>query len=249
MSPNRCEARNRCKKWRECDRCAAIRQAQIADIAEKLEQKYKELYLTTLKPSQNTQKAIEKLRSSFMRRCLAPAGIWTVETGEEYNGLHINLITPKPLPAKWRACETYTELLICTARDAAAYISKRSGAPSEKQYIGRTFGQWGQIGALLAEQKIAPAVAAAAFEIVTSSRKDTNQANKKQPNGDEKIKTTNGEVWEKKIDKRGDTYWENEKDKTAWQREKPKAVLTRDEYRQIAMAHLPTIMHMTGRAL
>lgn len=160
-----CSTRSRCRNARECDYCAAVRQQQIGDIAEKMEQQYGPLTLTVLKPQENTAKAIKALHASFMRRALAPAGIWTVETGEIFRRLHLNILSPKPLPARWRGVESYQELVSATARDAAAYIAKREGLPEVQQYQGRLFGSWGQVGAILATQERFPVVQAAALEV------------------------------------------------------------------------------------
>src|SRR3990172_8609312 len=132
-----CTSRSRCRNARQCDYCAAVRQRQIGDIAAQIEQQHGPLVLTVLKPEQNTPAAIKALHASFMRRALAPAGVWTVETGEQFRKLHLNILSPKPLPAKWRGCRTYSELLQTTARDAAAYLAKRAGMPEEQQYKGR----------------------------------------------------------------------------------------------------------------
>lgn len=164
----KCSTRSRCRNARECDYCAEVRQRQIGDIAEKLEERYGPLTLTVLKPEENTAKALKAVHASFMRRCLAPAGIWTVESGEMFRRLHLNVISPKPIPAKWRNCETYSELLTTTARDAAAYIAKRRGMPDEIQYQGRLYGSWGQVGEILATQERYPVLQAATLEVQLS---------------------------------------------------------------------------------
>jgi hypothetical protein len=154
-----------------CEECAAIRQRRIGDTAEAIEREHGTLTMTVIKPNDNTEAAIKKLHASFMRRSLAPAGIWTVERGEQFGRLHLNYISPKPLPAKWRNCETYSELLEITARDAAAYISKRCGLPEPKQYKGRLYGSWGRVGEILVSREMleqAPIVPAASIEATLS---------------------------------------------------------------------------------
>jgi predicted transcriptional regulator len=161
-----CTPRSRCRNARECDHCAGVRQSQIADIAERIEEEHGALTLTVIKPAENTMAAVKALHASFMRRALAPAGLWTVETGEQFRRLHLNILSPKPLPAKWRHCQSYEQLVCTTARDAAAYIAKRAGMPDELQYRGRLYGSWGQVGVILATQEQYPVVQAATLEIV-----------------------------------------------------------------------------------
>lgn len=175
MSGNGCTSRSRCRNARDCEYCAAVRQQQIGDIAEQIEQQHGQLTITVLKPQQNTAEAIKALHASFMRRCLAPAGIWTVEKGEQFGRLHLNILSPKPLPAKWRNVESYSELVNATARDAAAYIAKRAGMPDEQQYRGRLYGSWGQPGTILATQERFPVVQAAALELVLAGSAEIGQ--------------------------------------------------------------------------
>lgn len=94
-----CHPRERCNKWRECDRCARIRQAKIADVAEnRLARNHFLTYivLTTDEPITLASDK-DKLIRSISR--LSSGGIWTVEAGEQFRGLHINLLvaTEKPL--------------------------------------------------------------------------------------------------------------------------------------------------------
>lgn len=160
-----CTSRSRCRNARECEYCSRVRQGQIAGIAEKIEQQYGPLTMTVIKPEENTAAAIKAVHASFMRRALAPAGIWTVETGEMFSGLHLNILSPKLREASWKRCTTYSELLRTTARDAAAYIAKREGIPAREQYAGRLYGSWGQVGAILATQERVPVVQAAMIEV------------------------------------------------------------------------------------
>lgn len=138
---------------------------KIAGIAETIEQEYGQLTMTVIKPQENTAAAVKAVHASFMRRSLAPAGIWTIETGELFSGLHLNILSPKPQEVRWKGCETYSELLRTTARDAGAYIAKRSGMPSVEQYGGRLYGSFGRIGEILATQERMPVLQAAALEV------------------------------------------------------------------------------------
>lgn len=163
----KCTSRSRCYNARECDYCAARRQQQIAGIAEKIEQQHGQLTLTRYTPKENTAAAIKAVHASFMRRALAPTGIWTVEAGELFGKLHLNIISPAPKAARWK-CQSYSELLTGTAREAAAYISKRKGIPTPEQYAGRLYGSFGMIGVILATQETVPIVQGAAIEVALS---------------------------------------------------------------------------------
>lgn len=166
-----CSSRSNCNNIRECNHCAQERQGRIAGVAEEIEKQYGQLTMTVIKPEQNTSAAIRAVHASFLRRALTPAGIWTIETGELFNGLHINILSPEIMAARWKGCKTYSEAVRTTARDAAAYISKRSGMPALEQYNGRLYGAFGKIGEMLVDQEHYPVVQAAAVELVLSGKR------------------------------------------------------------------------------
>lgn len=163
-----CAGVKHCGNIHTCDKCASERQARIADHANTLERQHGQLTLTVLSPNHNTQAEISRLRASFIRRALAPAGIWTIETGEQFGGLHLNILSPAPAPAKWREAQHYSELVRTTARDAAAYIAKRAGMPPLDQYTGRLHGNFGQLFEYLTNNRAYPPVQAAALESTMS---------------------------------------------------------------------------------
>lgn len=147
---------------------------RIAGVAERIEQQYGTLSMTVIKPEQNTEAAIRAVKASFLRRKLAPAGIWTVETGTLFDGLHLNVLSPQPLHVRLKKSESYSEILRTTARDAAAYIAKRSGMPSRERYGGElwgSFGTFGKVGELFAGEGVPPVVQAAAVEVAISPRR------------------------------------------------------------------------------
>lgn len=162
--PKSCEPRKRCGDWRTCPRCAALRQAHVADRAEALERQFGQLQFTVIKPEENTAAEIRRIKASLLRRTLIPAGIWTIETGEKFNGLHINMITPPGQMPEIKRATTYTELIRTTARVAAAYATKQSGMPSPDQYEGRLFGQFQKVSDILVNRHMPPVAAAAAIE-------------------------------------------------------------------------------------
>jgi hypothetical protein len=114
-----------------------------------METKQGRLCLAVAKPMENTADAIRSLRDQIVRTKLAPSGIWTIETGELYMGLHLNIMAPARFSDALRRAGHHVELIQSSARAAAAYISKRSGMPEEVQYQGRLYGRWGNVSAML----------------------------------------------------------------------------------------------------
>ena len=159
-----CTSVNHCGNIYTCERCARERQRKLADKAELLEKHFGPLTLTVLVPESNTQEAIRRLRASFIRRTLASSGLWTIETGSQFAGLHINFLSPAPITASWKNAKCYSELVNTTSREAAAYIAKRSGLPPKEQFIGRTSGTFGQLFNYLSNKDAPPLVQAATIE-------------------------------------------------------------------------------------
>lgn len=241
MSLGNCTGKNHCGNTRTCARCARERQRLIANKAEALERQYGQLTMTVLKPELNTQAAIHNLRSAFLRRTLTPAGIWTIETGTQFAGLHVNILSPKPLPSRWKNCETYSELLRVTARDAAAYISKRSGMPALEQYAGRLYGTFGQIGEILANQTHAPIVAGASIEVALTPGEIIMPAFIHET--DSKYRTPEEEKigWNDPVVINGELIWWDKATNMTYTKKPPRPVLTREQEREIARKHLPNL--------
>lgn len=160
-----CTGRFYCGKWRTCDRCARARAARIADRAEYLEHRHGRLALAVATPQENTASALRALRDKLLRAKLAPAGIWTIETGELYAHLHLNLLIPAASIIHARHMVDHVELVHQTTRAAAAYICKRKGMPTETQYRGRLQGEWGNVTKHLMSTKDLAAAAAQAAAI------------------------------------------------------------------------------------
>lgn len=215
-------------------------------MAEKIEQQYGQLTMTVLKPEQNTAEAVRALRASFLRRALAPAGIWTVETGTQFAGLHVNILSPKPLPVRWRNCETYSELLRTTARDAAAYIAKRSGMPAREQFEGRLWGSFGQVVALLSSQEALPVVQAAAIEIQLSG----GVVMSREPmQGGIEYRTDQEEArgWKEGAPVGGRRVWFCQDGSGEYTWLLPRQQHTKEERAAIMRAHLPNLYAAVGR--
>lgn len=167
---------SRCKQWKVCNHCAAIRQAQIATIAEQgasLSRRVTFAVIRTAAPN-DIDRARERLLRSLKSRI--DGGIWTIETGAKTAGLHVNLIvgSDSPLEAANIARHWSSDADIMAqeihhkdTRNVAAYISKRGGAPSPDEYNGRlygSFGTWKRPLAVAATQTTSPVLAGLALE-------------------------------------------------------------------------------------
>lgn len=170
-----CQRGKRCHRWRICPDCAAIRQKTIADSAELIEQQHGPLWITTIKPEKNTEAAIRAVHAAMLRNKLAPAGLWTIETGEKFAGLHLNIISPQPTIPRTLARFTWTEQLDTTARAAAAYISKQSGYPPASQYKGKLYGTFGNIRDLVQMPDAPILVQCASLEMQISKKPPPQQ--------------------------------------------------------------------------
>lgn len=180
---NICTPRNLCRQWRTCARCAAIRQAKAADYAEALEKTHGHLWLSVLKPDENTEHAIRALRAHMLRNTVAPAGLWSIETGSKYAGLHLNLLTPgRPFTDRLMKT-TWSAAINTTSRAAAAYITKQSGAPAETQYNGRLYGTFGNMADILTRQDMPLLISAAAIETIITppQQRDINLGRNQRP--------------------------------------------------------------------
>lgn len=158
-----CTPGQRCGNPRKCEFCARARQKKAADKAETMHQNHGQLYFSVITPHHNTGEEIRRLRASLLRKHIATTGIWSIEKGEQFNHLHINIITPAPRAITLPGADIHTERITTTPRAVASYILKKSGQPSHQQYQGRTFGTWGQIGQFLTTKEAAPIVQAAAL--------------------------------------------------------------------------------------
>lgn len=168
-----CAPGRRCMDWRKCKYCAAVRQYQASEKAEKLDQSFDQLYLSVIIPETKTAAALQRIRAAILRRAFAPAGIWSVETGEKLGGLHLNIIAPAPVRDGLADCRTWAEALTTGARAAAAYINKPSGYPERAEYSGHLNGSWSRVPDFFTGRGIAPVVAAASAEAALSKATPT----------------------------------------------------------------------------
>lgn len=220
----------------------------IAEVAERMEQQYGQLTMTVLKPEQNTAEAVMALRASFLRRKLAPAGIWTVETGTKFLGLHLNILSPKPLHTKIKRCESYSEILRESGRAAAAYIAKRSGMPAREQYSGELWGSFGQIGQILVNQNSAPVVQAASVEVALSGGVSVDRLS---ANSESEYRTDQDEArgWREGEQFQGRRVWWCLDGSGEYTYKPPRPQLTREERAAIMRRNLPNLYAAIGKAV
>ena len=167
-----------------CKYCAAVRQYEIANKAEAMERQFPRLFLSVIKPLDKTGAAITKLRAALLRRQFAPAGLWSVESGEKAGGLHLNIIAPAPVVKSIQGATTWAEVLTTTARAAAAYINKPGSFPDRAEYSGNLTGSWSRIPDLFAHRDMPPTVQAASFEYALSGQSPEHFARKAEATRD-----------------------------------------------------------------
>lgn len=146
-----CEPKARCRKWRECQYCGAVRQAQIANIAEIGAMGSRSITYAVVKPVSNDIAAQKTQVLKHLSNEINGA-IWTIETGSQVLGLHANLIigSDKPIHAAQVAAglsgesEVYAQRIPHTdIRKVASYVAKPSNYPEKEQYSGRLYGSVG----------------------------------------------------------------------------------------------------------
>ncbi len=160
----------RCMDWKNCEICARSRQATLAWRGELLENQFDTLFLSVLVPVEKTAQAIQRVRAGLLRSAFAPAGVWSVETGEKCGGLHLNVIAPAPVDKLFRDCSTWSQAITTSGRAAVAYINKRAGFPDPAEYAGNLTGSWSRIPDFFAVRQMPPAVMAASAEAALSNK-------------------------------------------------------------------------------
>ena len=160
---NRCFPQRPCGRFRTCPRCAKLRQRDAATLAEKLEKLFGPLALTVITPEMQQPEQLAKLRARFMELSKAPAGVWSIETGDQRGTLHTNLIHPLARPVRLRGAAVHTSTVRTSARAIGAYIVKPSQIPDPNLYPGRTFGRCGPLMSYLAQDAENPMIQAAAL--------------------------------------------------------------------------------------
>ncbi len=152
-----------CNRWLHCDHCTRRRQARAADIAERIEAAFGPLQYAVITPDENTGAAIARAKRRAIRSLGSPAALWTIEVGQVSGRLHINLLGRLDGLENVSASATWIDIRPAQARPVAAYITKRTSAPSREFYEGRLYGHSGHIGEWLLKAQELPLLQAAQF--------------------------------------------------------------------------------------
>lgn len=164
-----------CGGKRTCDICARMYQAELGNKAEAIFPARTQLYLSRFTPPENSPQAIKALWAKLLRREIAKIGLLTVEAGEQYRKLHINILSTEPKPALIHKFDGYCEPINKPPRAVAAYISKRSGMPTRSEYPGRITSTFGHISTYMLDQKAGPIIQAATINDIAMTWMQRNE--------------------------------------------------------------------------
>lgn len=159
-----CQPRSRCRNWRICNFCAALRQAKIADCAERLAQISSKNDWTTLHPLLPGKYGIDMARAEWQKIHRPSAAIWTVEQTKSTRNLHINILHPSFPEKNLTHSHSHSQRINGNIRHVAAYTSKRNQAPDPSEYTGHAFGTCGIMWQHLSSTNAPPALRAAAVQ-------------------------------------------------------------------------------------
>lgn len=121
-----------------------------------------------LYPNTAGQAALREVRADWLRTAAPDGAVWTVEQSTT-GALHCNIITPESITREARAADHWQQIIKGNVRDVGAYIGKQAQMPKLESYSGRLYGTAGQLWQILANQKSAPVVAAAAAQYAIDS--------------------------------------------------------------------------------
>lgn len=153
MDYTTCRPGRRCNQWRTCPHCAAVRQAQLADRAERAYARTGG-YLTYAVVIPACDADIAAVRTSITQHLPARGGLWAVQVGERVRGLHIDLIAAADQlldavsigSAINRPADVWAQpITAADLRNVVAYATRRNAMPSADEYRGHlvgTFGGW-----------------------------------------------------------------------------------------------------------
>ena len=161
-TPSRpCAPRARCGDFRSCPICARIRQARIADAAERLQSFAGDLTWSVVSPHDRSWEALTQCRSAFLAAENPQGALWTVEYGALTGKPHANILHPTSGARTLRRAAVWQAPVKGSARLIAAYVSKQSQMPPRAEYSGRLFGTAGPLWQWLATGKGLPVIEAA----------------------------------------------------------------------------------------
>ncbi len=159
-----CDGQYPGRHHRACNACARLRQARIADVAEKLLGHHPSIAWITLTPTANHAATIAALRAAYLRQAGTQAGLWTIEQGEQAGLLHCNILTEHHAIPKTRGALIHVQPVKSGLRVVAAYISKPAQFPRLPDFNGRIYGSYGMIKDWLTAPEVAPVPRAAYVE-------------------------------------------------------------------------------------
>lgn len=219
-----CTPRARCHNWRVCETCAHIRAGHIADMATRLAAAYPELHWTIIEPDDAGPLAMTDSRRAWARAARVPAAIWTIEQSTT-GRLHANVIHPPTTLSHHRVpAHIITTPITGDVARVARYIAKRDQAPDPVTGPHRCAGTLGPLWAALASEHQAPLVAAAAWQHALT-RADAASARPRRPRADPPPPPYHRPI-----------------------AATPRPDLTWDEYRALAVAHLPDLLRYAAAA-
>lgn len=166
-SQNICTPNQRCRYYRTCDACARLRQAHVADLAERLLSQYPAVFLSRFTPYTNTKQEIERLKASIKRQLGNYNAIWSIELGQEKKLLHLNILSASPSFKQPKNTEYWQGQSAQNIRQLAAYMVKKDQIPPIEVYQGRQFGGLTSMSMLLQDKKQEPIIQAAYHEKIT----------------------------------------------------------------------------------
>ena len=191
-----CLPHSLCGNFRDCGRCAAIRQAKIANAVEKLEAICGKLTWHILYPHGGQANEANKAKLQFLKAAKAEGAIWTIEQSKKNNNFHVNIITPECQTPELRKAHVWHQQLDGNVRNVGAYIAKRSQMPTREAYDGKLFGTAGNLWQILSQAKEMPIVQAAAAQYAIDSHAMINRAAKLK----ELEKKSEGLYWNPEIE-------------------------------------------------
>lgn len=171
-----CRPRQLCRRWRECERCARIRQAKFADAAERAAAMMVAPGLTVLIPHDGTRASAERLRRWYAEKVKPIAAVWSIEYGHHGTGHHLNVIADLVADLAPPAARVLSSPIRSTVRATAAYITKRKQAPPMQSGRERNTGYMGNVIDTIAEQSAClPVLQAAARQQQALRDADTTE--------------------------------------------------------------------------
>ncbi len=183
-----CAPRARCRRWRICPACAAIRQAKIADAVERLHRLNNRATWTTLQPDHAGQAALIAARDLFLRSNAPSGAVWTVEAAPTSGRLHCNIITPDRPAETHPLASMFLAEIVGDPRNVGAYIAKQAQMPHPDAFTGRLYGTAGPLWQYLTSGQVPPPIQAAAIQYDIEPQPPTHPDDRQYPTSRERAR-------------------------------------------------------------